>query len=209
MSIITIDPSLPNEATAPLYEKYDGQSQPQPAKLRMDEDGNVDVYVSGIIGSGAPEAEWNNRVLTWRLSPELSRGQVEALLSDQEVIELLERIHESHEVEWDGSNYRGRYDTELYDELQRLLNDRYNCCPEAQVLDAYEWLFGQGQPLEWAWSPDMPLDQAVEELEQDAEDNGVTLVGDIRQELINKLLDEVPDDLTGEHLRAYREHVAD
>lgn len=200
---IKINASLPVGNTPPFYEKYQNELKPQPVMLRMDEGGNVDIYISSIIGSGAPEAEWNNRHLTWRLSPELSENQVKELLLDQDVIDLLNRIHESHMVEWDGSIYRGRYDEDLSIELQRLLDDRYNSHPEAQVWDAHEWLFGQGQPLEDAWLPNEALEAAAKRLKEEAEFEGVILEGDIHQQLINKLLDKDPEELTGEHLNAY------
>ena len=206
---IKIDATLPNDSNAPLYEKYDGQLQPQPAKLRIDEDGHVDVYVSGEIGGGVPMDQWHNRTLTWTLSPELAHDQAEALLSDPDVIRLLERIHASHEIKWDGNNHVGSYDEDLYNELQRLLDDRYNYDPEAQVWDVNDWLFGAGQTLDFIWPDDQTLDEVVKEMEEQAETDGVTLNGSIRDALIQYLEGEDPDELTGEHLRAYREYVAD
>lgn len=206
---IKIDTTLPNDGNAPLYEKYDGQLQPQPAKLRMDEDGNVDVYVSGEIGGGVPMDQWHNRTLTWGLNAYLARDQVESMLADPEVIALLERIHEVHAVEWDGSNYVGSYDEDLYCKLQRLLDDDYNYNPEAQVLEASDWLFGARQTMDFIWPNDQPLDSVVKEMEEQAELDGVTLNGSVRDALIGYLQGEDPDELTGEHLRAYRKHAAD
>jgi len=206
--MIKIDTTLPNDNNAPLYEKYPTELQPQPAYLRMDEDGDVDVYVSGEIGNATPMDVWHDRTLRWTLSPELARDQVEALLADPEVIDLLERIHASHEVEWDGSNHTGNYDEDLYDDLQRLLDDRYNYAPEAKVWDAGDWLFASNSLAE-VWPEDEPLDAAVKRLEDEAKMDGVVLHGTVHDALIGHLEGEDPDELTGEHLRAYNEHVAD
>ena len=82
----------------PLYERYADQIDSQPARLTMDEDGKVEVGVSGGIGNSISIDVWNGRTLTWRLPNCLSVQGIDALLDKVEP--LLKELYRHHTVVW-------------------------------------------------------------------------------------------------------------
>jgi len=108
----------------PLYERYEGQTDPQTAQLIMDEDGKVEVGVSGEIGNSVSIDVWNGRMLTWRLPNYLSVQGIDALLDKVEP--LLKELHRHHTVVWDGSNFIGQIDDEgerLSMRIEKIIDD--------------------------------------------------------------------------------------
>lgn len=212
MPKLTIDKTLPQEGNAPLFYQYDGQLQPQPAYLELDEDGNVRFDYSGEIGGGVPMKVWLNRTLRFSVTPYLSRAAALELLDNPEIIALLERIHAGHSVEWDGNNHVGQLtedaqeaEMELQESLQTLDSD-----PESQVWDAHDWVFANGSnSLYDVWPKDEPFDEACKRLEEEAEEEGVTLKGTVSDAIIQYLEGEDQDELEGEHLKAYKQYVLD
>lgn len=212
-SPIIIDRSiLDSESNAPLYQQYAGQTNPQPAYLFLTEDGEAGLDWTGEIGNAVPLDVWHHRTLRWSVAPQLSKVGCKELLEDPKVVALLGRIHAGHSVEWDGNNMVGRLTEDASDasyNLQKYLDEKYNNDDtyHCNVWDAGEWLRGGGGwSIDEAWPPDEPLDKAVRRLEQEAQNEGVELRGDIREELINWLVETCEDDeveLTGHHLATF------
>ncbi len=170
----------------PLYRRYPRQTEPQPAHVEMDEDGEVSADYSGEIGGAVPMSVWHHRTLRWSVPADVRGAALADLLESAEVRTLLARIHAGHAVEWDGSNHAGLLSEDAHEAseaLQALLD------AELEDERAPVWQVGDWLPdsLGTYWT-DEPLDKAVAQLERAAEDDGVVLDGSIRDELLARAL---------------------
>ena len=181
----SVDNLLAPDDPAPLYCRYRNEINPQPAYVIMTEDGTVTADYSGEIGNGVPMYVWHNRTLRWRVPSTIRGSCLAEKLQSPEVAALLQRVHDGHTVEWDGSNYAGKLtaDAQAADEaLEKAL-----AYPDGQdnvaVWDVNDFLFG-GCALPELW-PDS-LDAAVEQLTAESEREGIYLDGDIRRALLTQ-----------------------
>jgi hypothetical protein len=112
----------------PLLHRYPQQSSPQPAYLRLTDDGSVDVDWDSEIGGGVPADVWDRRTFRWYFGdPSLTRDEIDILLAL--VAPLIARVHEGHSIEWDGSNYVGYLSddaVEAEETLERLCIHAYS-----------------------------------------------------------------------------------
>ena len=76
---------------APLYCRYPHQTEPQPAYVQLDEDGDVTTGYSGEIGGGVPAHVWHGRTLRWTV-PASVQGDVLADLLAGDALPLLQRL---------------------------------------------------------------------------------------------------------------------
>lgn len=171
----------------PVYEHFQGQSQPQPAFISIDENGKVDADYSGEIGNGVPSKVWHNRTLRVPINPELSAGEIENFLHDDATTRLLARIVDGHDVEWDGSNHVGSLTDDARDALESLGRLAEGLVTETPVMSADEWLFGGGQHLLDHWA-DCSLENAVDELMKYVDE--YAHVPDAKAEIPQVLLDK-------------------
>jgi hypothetical protein len=183
---------------APLYHRYDREINPQPAFVLLSEEGEVSADSSGEIGNGIPSSVWHGRDLRFPVSPFASGSDLADFLErfDRGRV-LLERIHEGHSVEWDGSNYVGTLDDDAQaarDELEAALQE----VEEADVQRVEDWLGA----MPWAdlWPVADNHRQAVEALEHTARQDGIVLDGDVGDYLLSRLWTESdwPSDLAKE-----------
>ena len=157
------------EGIAPVYEQYDGQYQPQPAFIRMDEDGEIDAWVNGEI-NGTPMSVWHGRTLTWRV-PSNVRG--DALLAFvQEHQPLFERVYLGHEVDWDGNNHVGKLDEdaqEANEEIEKAADALHD--ETVDVCSMEEWMrAGGNNKLADMWAAGQSIEEAAQEAEESARD---------------------------------------
>ena len=157
------------EGVAPVYEKYDSEFQPQPAFIRMDEDGEIDAWVNGNI-NGTPMSVWHGRTLTWRV-PSNVRG--DALLAFvQEHHPLFERVYLGHEVDWDGNNHVGKLDEDAQaasEEIEKATEALHD--ESIDVCSMEEWMHAEGNnKLRDLWDADQSLEEAAQEAEESARD---------------------------------------
>jgi|GEM_PF-6525906 len=54
---------------APIYDKYPSQCEPQPAYIKLSENGELVAESSGEIGNARPADEWHRCTLTWKITP--------------------------------------------------------------------------------------------------------------------------------------------
>lgn len=172
---------------APLYCRYPGQTNPQPAYVEMDEAGYVFANYSGEIGNGEPAYVRYGRALRWGVPSDIDGDVLADLLERDDVIALLERIHAGHSAEWDGNNHVGHLDNdaqEANDELASILyeelvhRDDYS----GGVWNAGEWIEASGLLGNWG---DEPLAEAISRIETQAQSERVQLDGDLKSELLD------------------------
>ena len=105
----------------PLYFRYKGQINPQPARIYLYIDGRVCADYSKEIGNGRPADEWHGVTLTWNINPFLSGDKIiELFTEDENIKELLERVYAGHDQKWDGSNWVGTLTDDAQDAHDRL-----------------------------------------------------------------------------------------
>lgn len=187
MSAITLNiASLVNEP-APLYRRYPRQTSPQPAHVEIDEDGTVSADYSGEIGYAVPMCVWHSRTLRVPVSCYVSGQALTDYLQDADTLALLQRIHDGHSVNWDGSNHVGELDgdaTAALNDLERALDDLGRDESALVVVwDAGELLWATS--LDQNWSHDQTLDDAVESLKCLAAAEDFVIDGDVRGELLS------------------------
>ncbi len=155
---------------APLYQKYQGQHQEQPAYIELDcRGGSLMADYSGEIGNAVPFYYWHGLAVRWDISPAASGDSIRELLSSQDFIAACQRIIDGFDEIWNGSNYVGRYDADAdsaIEEARRIID---NTVELTEVWDAAEWLFSSCA-LKDHWSS-QPIEEAVAELEGCIENN--------------------------------------
>ncbi|OVE49475.1 hypothetical protein [Chromobacterium violaceum] len=182
MTTTTIRLSIANLTNgAPLYEKFDGQLQAQPAYIQLNDDGTVTADYSSEVGNALPARVWHNIDRRYRVDAQVSGKALREYLTG-EGLALLERIHAGHDTEWDGSNHRGTLTADALQADEQLTQDLEQL-PLTNVWEASDWLFSNCTLSDlWAGKP---LDEAASELEN-AIDVDQVVYGDIRAELLRE-----------------------
>lgn len=131
---------------APLYKKYPHQMEPQPAYIEIDEYGNVSADYSGEIGNAEPADVWHGRTQHLSIYPYANGDTLAEFLNREGVIELLERIHAGHTIEWDGNDMVGILDDDAkaaHDTLQDMIDCEFSAETEwncGRVCEAGDWI---------------------------------------------------------------------
>lgn len=123
---LTFDYSYQSIDSRPLYHRYERQSSPQPAYLELSSDGEVSVGYNPEIGNAVPSRIWHKIALRWTIPCDLSVADIDAMLSDTDVLNHLAYIHAHHEEVWNGSNHVGVLSEEAEErswELEKWLAD--------------------------------------------------------------------------------------
>lgn len=140
---VTINTNNLRGRVAPLYKVYPRQNGPQRAYVEMDDKGCVSADIDYDIGGAVPMRVAHNRTLRWDVSPYANGDSLADLLDSELVRGLLERVHNGHTVEWDGSNMVGRLDDDAKAaalELEQILSPYSGEYELAQVCDAYAYI---------------------------------------------------------------------
>lgn len=180
---------------APLYVEHRGQ--PYRAMLYLDENGKCSLETAGPWENSVPARVWNRCTLTWSLPAEIKGHVLHDKLTSESVLELLQRVYEGHDVEWDGHNWSGTLDEdaqEAYDELQHILEQGWNSRDSWSVWSAVEWLSRTN--LGDAWPAGKSIQEAAEDVIRNAADNDVLCgtAGDVESALRDKLREEIQSD---------------
>ena len=109
-----------NKKRKPVFYQYDSQCFPQPAYLEFDPMTSAKEEIvlladySGAIGNGVPSNVWHNLILRIGIPCEVTRKALNTLKKDARLIAMLEELREGYDQVWDGNNYVGKFDTDLY-----------------------------------------------------------------------------------------------
>jgi len=127
-----------NKKRKPVFCQYDGQCYPQKAYLEFDpmtsakEELVLLADYSGAIGGGVPSNVWHNLILRIGIPSEVTRKALSALKKDTRLIGMLEELREGYDQVWDGNNYVGKFDTELYYTVCQYTEERLYSLMEQQ-----------------------------------------------------------------------------
>jgi hypothetical protein len=109
---------IPNRRKQPVFHQYQNQCFPQTACLEFDpaQTGEIKLIAdySGEIDNAVPMDVWNNKILRFKIPSEVTLKALKELRSDKRLSNMLEQLREEYKVVWDGNNYVGRFDTDLY-----------------------------------------------------------------------------------------------
>lgn len=187
---------------APVYHKYPGQINPQPAFIELDcrGEGKLMADYSGEIGNAVPCYYWNGLAVRWGISSETSGDSLKTIFENEELLAICQRIVDGFEEKWNGSNFVGKYSDdakEAIDEAERYIENNLEC---SEVWNVYDWLFNNCV-LKDHWA-DQPIEKAAEDCVLYIDFN-VEIDGDIEDVLINKaceMFDYNQDCLTETHI---------
>jgi len=171
------------EGNADLFHQYPLQMQSQPCFLELSEGGTVCCDWDGEIGGGVPCTVWSRRDLRWDI-PCLPANMANKLM--EELLQLLERVHAGHTVEWDGSNMSGSLDEDAQDASEEIDEHIRNIDHDEflRVSDADDWFQD--------YTPDITAETTDEEITaiaasevETARDAGIHVLRGIEEYLEN------------------------
>lgn len=163
--------SYPANELHPVYHRYETQSQAQGAFVELDtEKGCLSVDWNGEIGTAVPMNVWEGTVKRWAIDPMSPRAML---------IELLEKLAPIAGRVCDGDK-----DAEYeIDELCRDHDEAVATSGDPGVMDAGDWLSDMSDKALGITgdTTDDELCEKAGEIESDAESDGVTLWGTMRE----------------------------
>lgn len=173
------------DETLPVYCRYNGQYQPQPAYICLDIDGNITVEYNGNIGSGTSSAHWHGLERHYTIPANCSGSQIDELI--EKIKPFLEIVHSGHTEEWDGHNYVGKLTEEAVEaevEIEYLFQ---YVTGDIEIWEVDEYF--QNSEISDLIEEDETIEHASERLEKEATENNIYLTGDIEKYLKNRLED--------------------
>lgn len=118
MTTLNVTFDLENSPRFPVYLKYGGQHQAQPAYLYLDlRDGECGAGYNGEIGS-TPLLQWHSIVLTFPIAAETMAAGISDLIESHK--EAFQVILDDSKIEWDGNNNAGKFGDKATEELVKL-----------------------------------------------------------------------------------------
>jgi len=109
---------IPNRKRKPVLYQYQGQCFPQPAYLELDPMLAGEIVLtadySGEIGNGVPMSVWHNLILRFGIPSQVTLKALNTLKKDKDFNSMLEQLRDDYDQVWNGSNYVGKFDTDLY-----------------------------------------------------------------------------------------------
>lgn len=128
MNAVTVTKIDTRPESDPYHRDTNGVSR---TVLRLDEVGNVDVYQDWDDNSTTEDC-WNGRTLEWSIP-----GHPIGMILDEEIVGLLQRVHDGHIIDWDGSNNVGTLNDDAdaaSNAISRLLDDDW-----LSTNEEYDW----------------------------------------------------------------------
>ncbi len=170
---------------APVYCRFDGQTQPQPAYLELDpQKRTLTADYSGEIGNAVPMTVWHGHQYRLSITPYLTGAALADLLEDEDVLTLVAEVIDGHSIEWDGSNHVGRLTEDAADALEGLQesldrNAAVDTAPCVSVYTPEEWVEDTTQVDIAAETTDARLAEIAAECIADAELEHVLIEGGV------------------------------
>jgi len=129
---------IPNRKRQPVFCQYDSQSFPQKAYLEFDpmtsakEEIVLTAGYAGAIGNAVPMDVWHNLILRFGIPSQVTLKALNALKKDEDFIRMLEQLREDYDQVWDGNNYVGKFDVDLYYNVCHYTQERLYSLMEQQ-----------------------------------------------------------------------------
>lgn len=170
-------------STAFLYRGTDTD-----AWLHINMEGEVRPY-SESNSTTVPASIWNRETLRLPLPSNISAKALHRWLEEAETQELLETVHNGHNLQFDRQRQCDIWN--LSDEAEEALNtleQEANELDTLDVWDAEEWLIDS--TLETLWPAGSTLQQAIDKLAIEIIEREVHIDGDLSDVLIMRAIEE-------------------
>jgi hypothetical protein len=133
-----------------------------------------------------PADEWHRRTLAWPVSPRIDGHALTDFLKSEEIMELLQCVHDGHELAWDGHNHVGTLDAEAHEASKQFgaLLNHLSVHAKMAVIDTAEWLGSDA--LDELWPEGVTLKCAAATLQEQAKLEDVTLLTPVEYELLER-----------------------
>jgi hypothetical protein len=171
----------------PVYCKYNGQFQAQPAYISLDVDGEVRARYNGNIGSGTTVRHWHGLEIHWSIPANMTGEQIDMFI--EEIKPLLEKVYDGHTEVWDGNNYVGKLTEEAEDAKHEIDYLCHQLSGDIEIWGVSDWL--QNVVYKDIVEPGETIEQAAIKIQKEAEEANVYLTGDIEKEIQEKLEDSL------------------
>ena len=160
-----------SEKLLPLYRKYQGQCQPQNAYFEVDlAYGTLSCYYIGEIGNAVPSDVWHNKCLRFPVPNNLKTEDYNELM--ESVLELAKDLEKTYDEEWDGNNYVGIYDEEIYQMLDSAVDEfTANVDSDIMIFEDIEGYFSEVDLADWL---NERVDKSIEEIEREIEQDALS-----------------------------------
>ena len=177
------------EGRIPVYLCYPGQNGIQPAHIYLTEEGELGASVSGEIGPAIPMMEFHGRTLTWAIPGNVRGGYLRQFLADPDVVELFEKVHQGHSIEWDGHNLVGRLTPEASESMGKISDEigRFftkETLVNVTSLEAYLTMNDSPEKVLHYTLSGKTVDEAVAEIIEDVAFDHETFIEDLTPESV-------------------------
>ena len=169
---------------APLYSRYSGQVNPQPAHIEINpEQQGMVAEFNPEIGNAVPMNVWHGRAYRVSISPYYTGKQVAEILENVDFQNMAQRVFDGYSCAYDGSNHNGRLTDDAkaaLEEMERFLQemDQYlNVSDSGVSVYAPEDWFSELPDL--AGKSDDELSTIADQFRTEAESDNVCIDGDI------------------------------
>ena len=124
---ITTNAADVRQQLAPLYKRFNGQTQPQIAYLEIDlAERTMTAEYNPEIGNAVPAAVWHRRVLRVSVSPYVHGTMLADQMESTDLLALVAAVCDGHNIEYDGSNRVGV----LTEDAALALNEMESICDD-------------------------------------------------------------------------------
>ncbi|QQD21215.1 hypothetical protein GJQ54_05245 [Oceanospirillaceae bacterium ASx5O] len=132
----------------PVYAKYDGQHQPQPAYIELNtRTGELTAAYSGEIGNAVPMTVYHGIDLRYPINCQLRASEIQDAIG--KIATLLQRVLNGHSEEWDGNNYVGRMSDDAEDADTEIFLALADIQPDGGLIESlHQWIEPQPFPSE-------------------------------------------------------------
>lgn len=179
--MITTTAATFKDEIAPLWREAEhGDPFPAVIELRQRPDGEWVLDADDRVETGTPMSEYLGLAWSWPINAAISGPALAAILDDEQVLDLADRLVAGHDVAWDGNNMAGELtdDADIaLDSLTDLLRQIDEDLEEPSLVPVWaadDWM--QGVDI----APDVDLDAAVAQEEAIIAAERCVVTGDLR-----------------------------
>lgn len=179
---ITISFDRYQDNEAPLFHRYPGQVNPQPAYVTLDlETGEVDAQASGEVGNAMPADVWHGVVRRYPIRGDLTKDQVVEALEG--IKGTLQTILDNSEVKMVDTNWTGKLN-EAGEDAERELPELIGADLEGRVITHLaHWLTESGEDA-WLPEPNQSIPEFVSQVTLSIKSDGWEAAEDVEEVLM-------------------------
>jgi hypothetical protein len=193
ISIDTDDFNDIDDSLAPLY--YETSGELWEAGLCLSQSGRCSIWTSPPWEPGESIDVYHGRTRCWSLPATVKGEALSRVLSDEATLQLLQRVYNGLEIDWDGHNYVGELNDDAEDasaELEQILSNLQNEC--WWFLSADEFI--AERQLSEVWPAGQSLGKAARNVMATAQEEDILCgpLEEVKEALLGKLKTSIEDD---------------